>query len=165
MELLGLVETVTAAGNLVVRACTAPDVNSAVYDGGNARVGTVKRIFGPVDGPYVTVVPADRGRADKTGTNAGSFSILRFFNTHIGTPCNPGGIHLFQQQINQIKRRDFLQTRLIIEDQPVVENGWRNALHILEPDGGAPGEQRRGPGGFRKRNRRASPRAEKRRTP
>ena len=63
MELLGLVETVTAAGNLVVRACTAPDVNSAVYDGGNARVGTVKRIFGPVDEPYVTVIPADRGRA------------------------------------------------------------------------------------------------------
>lgn len=74
MELLGEVETITNDGNIVVRAVTAPEVNAAVYDGKENRIGKVKRIFGPVDAPYVTVSPADRGR---TGDITGKKLFLR----------------------------------------------------------------------------------------
>ena len=57
MELLGEVETVTNDGKIVVRAQTAPEINAPVCDAKGRKVGTVKRIFGPVDEPYVTVTP------------------------------------------------------------------------------------------------------------
>ena len=49
MEYLGDVETVTSDGKLVIRAVSAPDVNNAVFDEREQRIGTVKRVFGPVD--------------------------------------------------------------------------------------------------------------------
>lgn len=61
MEFLGEVETITNDGRIVVRAVAAPDVNCPVFDGRERRVGTVKRIFGPVDSPYVTVIPMAKG--------------------------------------------------------------------------------------------------------
>ena len=60
MELLGEVETVTNDGKLIVRAQITPDINSAVCDAKGHKVGNVKRIFGPVDEPYVTVIPASK---------------------------------------------------------------------------------------------------------
>lgn len=57
MEYLGVVETVTNDGKAVVRAVATPEVNDAVFDNREHRIGTVKRIFGPVDSPYVTIVP------------------------------------------------------------------------------------------------------------
>ena len=59
-ELLGEVETITNDGKLVVRSQTTPDINVLVCDGKGRKVGTVKRIFGPVDEPYVTVVPVSK---------------------------------------------------------------------------------------------------------
>ena len=61
MEYLGDVETVTSDGKLVIRAVSAPDVNNAVFNEREQRIDTVKRVFGPVDSPYVTVVPAIKG--------------------------------------------------------------------------------------------------------
>ena len=55
MELLGNVETVSGEGRFVVRSVSAPEMNEAVYDASGNRLGIVKRIFGPVEGPYVTV--------------------------------------------------------------------------------------------------------------
>ena len=55
MELLGCIETVSGEGRFVVKADTVPDINETVFDDKGKRMGTVKRVFGPVEGPYVTV--------------------------------------------------------------------------------------------------------------
>jgi RNA-binding protein len=65
LESLGCVETVSGEGRFVVKAVTVPEMNETVYTRDGKKLGTVKRIFGPVEGPYVTVdadngtVPAD----------------------------------------------------------------------------------------------------------
>ena len=66
-DCLGSVETVSGEGRFVVKAVTVPDMNDVVFDSEGKRMGTVKRIFGPVEGPYVTVT-ADDGAAAVTGT-------------------------------------------------------------------------------------------------
>ena len=60
MDVLGTAEDVTHEGNIIVRGEMTPEYGNVVYDSKQKKVGTVKRIFGPVDSPYVTVVPADR---------------------------------------------------------------------------------------------------------
>jgi RNA-binding protein len=60
MECLGIVETVSGEGRFVVKAETTPEIEDPVFDSKGGRIGSVKRIFGPVDGPYVTVVAADK---------------------------------------------------------------------------------------------------------
>lgn len=60
MEFLGTVEEITTEGRIVVRAVVTPEPGDNVFDQRNTRIGTVKRIFGPVDSPYVSVVPLDR---------------------------------------------------------------------------------------------------------
>ena len=55
MDCLGCVETVSGEGRFVVKAVTVPEVKDVIYDSEGKRLGTVKRIFGPIEGPYVTV--------------------------------------------------------------------------------------------------------------
>ena len=55
MECLGCVETVSGEGRFVVKAVTVPEMNEAVFDSEGKKMGIVKRIFGPIEGPYVTV--------------------------------------------------------------------------------------------------------------
>lgn len=64
MQYLGDVETVTNDGKIIVRAVTTPEVNNAVFDDRERKIGTVKRIFGPVDSPYVTILPVAKGGLD-----------------------------------------------------------------------------------------------------
>ena len=64
MNYLGDVETITHDGKIIVRAVSTPDVNNAVFDSHEHKIGTVKRVFGPVDSPYVTVLPVSRGSLD-----------------------------------------------------------------------------------------------------
>ena len=59
MEYLGYVETVSGNGRFVVKAETVPEINDQLFDQRGTRIGSVKRIFGPVDGPYVTVTASD----------------------------------------------------------------------------------------------------------
>ncbi len=56
MDLLGIVEEITTDGKIVLRCQTTPEIGNAVFDQKNRRVGTIKRIFGPVDTPYSTVI-------------------------------------------------------------------------------------------------------------
>lgn len=56
MELLGLVEGITSEGHALVRCENLPALGSAVFDSDKRKVGTVKRILGPVDTPYASVV-------------------------------------------------------------------------------------------------------------
>lgn len=65
MEPLGIIEEITAEGDAVVRSRSLPENGARVLDADGRRVGTVRRIFGPVDEPYVTVV-MEQGRADRS---------------------------------------------------------------------------------------------------
>ena len=55
MELLGIVEGITSDGHALVRCVSAPELGSAVFDKDRNRIGSVKRVLGPVDGPYASV--------------------------------------------------------------------------------------------------------------
>ncbi len=55
VEYLGIIETVSGEGRFVVKAESTPNVNDQVFNERGSTIGIVKRIFGPVDGPYVTV--------------------------------------------------------------------------------------------------------------
>jgi len=57
MQFLGNVQEVTVDGNLVVCADFTPRIRDKVWDNRKRLVGSVVRIFGPVDSPYVTVEP------------------------------------------------------------------------------------------------------------
>lgn len=65
LDCLGCVETVSGEGRFVVKAVAVPEMNETVYDPEGKKLGIVKRIFGPIEEPYVTVgtdrdaVPAD----------------------------------------------------------------------------------------------------------
>ncbi|MCL2786368.1 MAG: Gar1/Naf1 family protein [Methanomassiliicoccaceae archaeon] len=60
MDVLGVVEDVSHEGLLIVRGDVTPEYGNVVYDAKQNRIGTVKRVFGPVDRPYVSVTPVDR---------------------------------------------------------------------------------------------------------
>ena len=55
MELLGIVEGITSEGHALVKCVSAPELGSAVFDKNRNRIGSVKRVLGPVDGPYASV--------------------------------------------------------------------------------------------------------------
>jgi RNA-binding protein len=63
MELLGIVEEITTDGKLIIKGKTLPDIGDPVFDQRERAVGTVKRIFGPVDEPYITVTVDDKAIA------------------------------------------------------------------------------------------------------
>jgi len=57
---LGTVETLTYGGNILVRAKFAPREGSLVCDKLGKRLGFVKRVFGPVKEPFVTVAAREK---------------------------------------------------------------------------------------------------------
>lgn len=59
MDCLGSVEGITTEGHAIVKCDALPDIGNAVFDMNKHRVGTVKRIFGPVDSPYASVTTKD----------------------------------------------------------------------------------------------------------
>ena len=60
MDFLGVAEEVTSDGKIIVSGVTAPEIGDPVFDAKQKRIGSVKRLFGPVDGPYVSVTPTDK---------------------------------------------------------------------------------------------------------
>jgi RNA-binding protein len=60
VEVLGIVEDVTHEGMIIVRGDVTPEYGNIVYDSKQNKIGSVKRIFGPVERPYVSVAPAGR---------------------------------------------------------------------------------------------------------
>jgi rRNA processing protein Gar1 len=58
--LLGTVIEVGRDGMAVAVCVSAPETGDAVFDARGKRIGVVKRVFGPVDRPYVSVL-LDRG--------------------------------------------------------------------------------------------------------
>lgn len=60
MEKLGIVQNVSYKGDLLVRAAFAPRLGQEVLDTRKTLLGRVRRVFGPVGSPYVTVEPRDK---------------------------------------------------------------------------------------------------------
>ncbi|NLI74525.1 MAG: hypothetical protein GX369_07135 [Euryarchaeota archaeon] len=60
MKLLGVIQDITFDGRLVVRASFAPWPRDRVVDNRNRPLGQVRRVFGPVDSPYVMIDPTGR---------------------------------------------------------------------------------------------------------
>ncbi|MCL2712048.1 MAG: Gar1/Naf1 family protein [Methanomassiliicoccaceae archaeon] len=60
MNVLGVVEDISHEGLIIVRGEVTPEYGNIVCDPKGKKIGTVKRIFGPVKEPYISVVPADR---------------------------------------------------------------------------------------------------------
>lgn len=63
MDILGIAEEVTRDGRIIVRCATTPDAGDPVFDHRNRKIGTIKRIFGPVDEPYASVKMEDKTSA------------------------------------------------------------------------------------------------------
>jgi len=55
MKILGPIQEIAYDGKLVVRGAFAPLPGSAVLDSRKRPLGKVRRIFGPVSSPYVSV--------------------------------------------------------------------------------------------------------------
>lgn len=57
MESLGKVEEITCDGRIIVECRDLPDIGCTVFDNNRQRIGVVRKVFGPVDGPYASVSP------------------------------------------------------------------------------------------------------------
>ncbi|UCE37058.1 MAG: H/ACA RNA-protein complex protein Gar1 [Thermoplasmata archaeon] len=55
MQELGLIKGLGYDGNLLVLGKLTPKLNSKVVDNSKKIVGTVTRVFGPVDSPYISI--------------------------------------------------------------------------------------------------------------
>ncbi len=55
MDILGIVEGITSDGHALVRCENIPELGASVFDG-KRRIGTVRRLLGPVDSPYASIV-------------------------------------------------------------------------------------------------------------
>ena len=63
MDVLGVAECISHEGLIIVRGDAVPEHGNAVYDSKQKKIGTVKRIFGPVERPYISVAPSDKAAA------------------------------------------------------------------------------------------------------
>ena len=60
MDFLGVVDETSDSGTaVVVGKGDIPDIGSHVFDSNKTKIGTVKRIFGPVNEPFITVAVDD----------------------------------------------------------------------------------------------------------
>ena len=64
MEKLGVIEEITCDGRIIIRCSDLPELGDTVFCN-NEKIGSIGRIFGPVDEPYVSVNPVGKTRAGK----------------------------------------------------------------------------------------------------
>ena len=57
MDFLGKVTELTPDGRIIVKCSDLPEIGEVVFDAKENKIGIVKRVFGPVDGPYASVAP------------------------------------------------------------------------------------------------------------
>ena len=55
MDFLGKVKEVTPDGRLIVQCSDLPEIGDVAFDERQNKIGVVKRVFGPVSGPYASV--------------------------------------------------------------------------------------------------------------
>jgi len=59
MRVLGKVQDISHDGKLIIRGTTTPATGSLIFDNKRRCIGKIRRIFGPVNAPYIIVEPAD----------------------------------------------------------------------------------------------------------
>ena len=59
MRRLGIITNITYSGLLLVRADFAPRIGEMVLDSRDKMLGTVARVFGPTNAPFVTIRPSE----------------------------------------------------------------------------------------------------------
>ena len=69
MEFLGKVTETTNDGRLIVECSNVPDIGQAVFDQKGNMIGTINRVFGPVDGPYASVESKAPDKNTSKGTD------------------------------------------------------------------------------------------------
>ncbi len=57
MKFLGAIQEISYDGKLIVRGAFPPRPRDGVVDNRKKKLGQVKRVFGPVDSPYVLIEP------------------------------------------------------------------------------------------------------------
>jgi rRNA processing protein Gar1 len=55
MKVLGTVQEIACDGKMIVRGIIAPPPRSIVVDNRKRTLGRVRRVFGPVDTPYISI--------------------------------------------------------------------------------------------------------------
>jgi RNA-binding protein len=60
MKLLGVIQDISFDGKLIVRGAFAPNSRDRIVDNRNKPLGYIRRVFGPVDSPYIMVEPVGR---------------------------------------------------------------------------------------------------------
>ena len=60
MKLLGVIQDISFDGRLIVRGAFAPDPRERVVDNRSKSLGYIRRVFGPVDSPYIIIEPAGK---------------------------------------------------------------------------------------------------------
>ncbi len=69
MDFLGTVTETTTDGKLIVKCSEPPEIGEAVFDSKQNRIGVVKRVFGPVSGPYASIEPLSAVTNNEKGTD------------------------------------------------------------------------------------------------
>lgn len=57
MKVLGTIQEIACDGKLIVRGEITPPSKAKVVDNRKRSLGRVRRVFGPVDSPYISVEP------------------------------------------------------------------------------------------------------------
>ncbi len=69
MVFLGKVTEITGEGRLIVKCSSLPEIGDVVLDSDENKIGIVKRVFGPVEGPYASIEPKAAVPETKRGTD------------------------------------------------------------------------------------------------
>ena len=57
---MGTAEGKSSDGRIIVKCANLPDIGCPVFDNNRKRIGTVKRVFGPVAEPYASIAVTDK---------------------------------------------------------------------------------------------------------
>jgi rRNA processing protein Gar1 len=114
MKKLGTVKNVIHDGTILVSALETPAPGAKVYDLRGAEVGRVSRVFGPVNGPYVSVrpkAPAEPLGLLESTLYLGSEEQAEFNRPHVAKRKTPREQHgRFKARSGEISKKKGVNT-------------------------------------------------------
>jgi len=69
MDILGKVSEVTTDGRIIVKCSETPEIGQFIYDSKGDKIGIIRRVFGPVEGPYASIEMKNKPTEKIRGTN------------------------------------------------------------------------------------------------
>ncbi len=76
MRRLGKISHISVQNHLIARANFVPRIGSTVLSGDNKKIGRVLDVFGPINSPYVSIIPDKRLNLDRMKNLVGSMLYL-----------------------------------------------------------------------------------------